>query len=593
MKNKKYIKSLLFALFSTLVITGCANKNNNTEEVPNNNEGQVTENASEQEQTAHVKEEVLETVPAEFISVGKFQKAVKEKAGFETVESVFTKDYQDTASSIIETYKADQSYTFDAPLFIMNPYGTNRTGVYVYFTTEEAVNVEYTISVDQEGIADYSASLYSNEEGNPVTEHEGQIIGLLPGMTNIVTMNAIDAEGNVVDCAQFSFDVPDFGTLDKIAYEVTEKGDVEKLTDGLFTLMDYDSQDSEEYSHLIAVDNSGVVRAELITDALKTCPVVEFVGDYMVYPSSFNTIIMVNRTGKAERIYDLGDYKYHHDMEYNAANNSIAILADDTRKDTIEEIVISLDLESGEVTELMDFEDIMPDIYERATRPEKNMIFGTEFDWIHFNSITFINDTDVLLSSRELSSVIRMNDIYEKPVIGYIIADAAIWEDTAYEDLVLTKVGDFLSQTGQHDLNIVSDDSLEAGQYYVTLFNNNFAHSPTWPEYDWSKMDGVNLKQNEVTEGIPGSFFYKYLVDDNAGVYTLVSSIELPYAGFVSNSCEYRGNVVYGCGVAATSGVFGETDADGNQLVQFKYDPESMIGAYRAMKFSYQGFWFN
>ena len=579
----KFKKSVQVLLLSTLVLSlaGCGKTNN----AGNNN--------ATNPETENVQTEVkLQEVEANMIGVGSFQKQVKEALGIETIESIYDMDYQKQAQAIIDEYKSTNQYSLENPLFILNPYGTNRTGVYAYFNTEEATNITYTVSVEDENIGDFTATLYSNEEGTAVTEHEGQIIGLIQGYENTLTFEAKDANGTVIAKTQYKLNVPDFGTLDKLYFTATETGDMTKISEGLFTLSDYDLQDPEEYSHILLVDNSGVIRAEIILDSIKNSPVVEFIDGNFVFAYDASKIGSMNRLGKVERIYDLGQYKYHHDMEYNPANNTLVILADDTERDTIEEIAISLDMETGEISMAADFEVLMKDIMERATRPEVNMMYSTEFDWIHFNSVAFINETDILLSARELSSIIRVDNIYENPTISSIIADELLWEDTAYADLVYKKGNEFSSHAGQHNLTVIHDDSLEDGQYYVTLYNNNWGNSPTWPEFDWSQLEGVNLDMNTATEGYMESAWYKYLVDDNAKTYTLVDKVELPYSGFVSNATQLEnGNIEFASG--ASTKVFGEYDANGNVIVQFDFAPDALVGAYRAMKFTYKGFWFN
>ena len=579
----KFKKSASIVLMSTLMLTlaGCGKENN----AGNNN---ATKPETENVQT----EVTLQQVEANMIGVGTFQKQVKEALGVETIESIYDMDYQNQAQTIIDEYKANNQYTLENPLFILNPYGTNRTGVYAYFNTDEATNITYTVSVEDDNIGDFTATLYSNDEGTAVTEHEGQLIGLIQGYENTVTFDVTDENGTLIAQTQYKLNVPDFGTLDKLYFEATETGDMTKISEGLFTISDYDLQDPEEYSHILITDNTGVIRAEIVLDTIKHAPVVEFIDGNFVFSYDSSKIGSMNRLGKVERIYDLGQYRYHHDMEYNPSNNTLAILADDSERETIEEIVISLDLATGDVSLVADFNVLMADIYERATRPEKNMMYGSEFDWIHFNSIAFINDTDVVLSSRELGSIIRVNDLYGNATVDSIIADELIWAGTAYEDIVYKKGNDFVSLAGQHNLTVIHDDSLEEGQYYLTVFNNNWGNSPTWPEFDWSKLNGVNLDQNTQTEGNPGSFYYKFLVDDNAKTYTLVNSIELPYASFVSSSFDLpNGNISFCSG--SVSKAFGEYDAEGNVIVQFNFDSDSMVGAYRAMKFDYTGFWFN
>ncbi len=577
-------KSIGIMLLSTLVLSlaGCGKANNNT------NTEDITGTPG-QESTAQ--EVTLQEIEANMIGVGTFQKQVKEALGVETIESIYTVDYQEAAQQIIDNQKAENTYTLESPLFILNPYGTNRTGVYTYFNTEVPTNITYTVSVDDENIADFTATMYTNEEGTAVTEHEGQIIGLIQGYENTVTFDVTDGNGTLIAKTQYKLNVPNFGTLDKLYFDVAESGDMTKISEGLFTISDYDLQDPEEYSHILITDNTGVIRAEIVADTIKHAPVVEFIDGNFVFSYDSSKIGFINKLGKVERIYDLGQYRYHHDMEYNPSNNTLAILADDTERDTIEEIVISLDLETGDVSLVADFNVLMADIYERATRPEKNMMYGSEFDWIHFNSIAFINDTDVVLSSRELGSIIRVNDLYGNATVDSILADELIWADTAYEDIVYSKGNDFVSLAGQHNLTVIHDDSLAEGQYYLTVFNNNWGNSPTWPEFDWSSLEGVNLDQNVQTTD-NGSFYYKFLVDDNAKTYTLVNSIELPYASFVSSSFELdNGNISFCSG--SVSKMFGEYDAEGNVIVEFNFDSDSMVGAYRAMKFDYTGFWFN
>lgn len=554
-----------------LSLAGCSNSNS-TPEAP--------------------KEVTIKEIEANLIGVGAFQKQIKEALKIEYVQSVFDTDYQNYAQKLIDDYKSADTYTQENPLLILNPYGTNRTGLYTYFNTEEAVNIRYTISVDQELIPDFTATLYSSEDGTAVTEHEGQIIGLIQGMENTILIEAVNEAGTVIAKTQYVVKVPDYGTLDKLQFEANETGDMTQLSEGLFTISDYDLQDSEEYSHILVTDAYGVIRAEIVLDAIKHAPVIEFIDGNMVFAYDVDKMASINRFGKVERIYDLGQYKYHHDMEYNPSNNTMMILADDKERDTIEEIVVSLDMETGEVSLVADFEVLMKDIYERATRPEQNMTYGTEFDWIHFNSIAFVNDTDVIISSRELSSIIRVNDIYHNPTITSILADELIWADTAYSDLAYAKIGDFSSHAGQHNLTVIQDDRLEEGQYYITFFNNNWGYSPTWPEFDWSQLEGVNLEQFSQTEGNMGSAWYKYLVDDNAKTFALVDMVELPYASFVSNALQMEnGNISFGSG--STSMKFGEYDSEGNVIVEYNYSPDAFVGAYRAMKFTYKGFWFN
>lgn len=83
------------------------------------------------------------------------------------------------------------------------------------------------------------------------------------------------------------------------------------------------------------------------------------------------------------------------------------------------------------------------------------------------------------------------------------------------------------------------------------------------------------------------SHVYYYLVDENAGTFTLVDSFDLPYSSLVSNA-QWRGdsytvnNGVHQC--------FEEYDQQGNLIRQYKYT--CTANGYRVMKDDFEGYWF-
>ena len=116
----------------------------------------------------------------------------------------------------------------------------------------------------------------------------------------------------------------------------------------------------------------------------------------------------------------------------------------------------------------------------------------------------------MLLSSRETSTIIKVDNLYDEPSIAYMIGEKDFWEDTSYVSCVLNKKGDFIIQGGQHTITYETDESLADGQYYLYMFNNNIGISETRPDYDWSS---IGLKTSSAVDG-KNSKYYKYLVDE-------------------------------------------------------------------------------
>ena len=491
--------------------------------------------------------------------------------------SMWNTDLQNTIEKKIA--KEAKKATFDAPFIIYNPYGTNTCAVNVYYTTKEATSMEYTVSVDEEGIPDFTRTAYNGEESGTTKTHEYQIIGLIPNEVNTVTMRSKNSEGEVVDEYTFTLTMEGLVTDSQSKLEITEGDSTQEISEGLYAVLGHDKAYN---ANVYIYDNDGIIRSELPLRGYRSDRIL-FIDDTMVYSYDFNKLVFVNRLGKIVRKINLGNYELHHDFEYDEINNTILLLANELGTDTIEDVIIRVDLEDGAVTKLVDMKDLMPEAKAMAIEPEEgNTYGGDELDWIHLNTLDIVNGKDLILSSREYSTIIRLNNVYEQPEIEYFISDETVWNGTAYEDYMLDKVGDFVSQAGQHTVTYLEDPSLPDNQYYLYMFNNNYKGARTRPDFDWSAYVGAGT----YSKG-DNSYLYQYLVDEDNGTYELVKKVALPYSSIVSSTQYYKENLVTSSGM---SHCFNEYDSEGKLIREYKYTAEKY--AYRVLKYSFESFWF-
>ena len=75
----------------------------------------------------------------------------------EDIDTIYTLEYQSDISDQIEDLKWEREYTLEDPLIIADPYGTNTTGLYLYFARQiPPTLLSYTISAD--GCEDFTQS---------------------------------------------------------------------------------------------------------------------------------------------------------------------------------------------------------------------------------------------------------------------------------------------------------------------------------------------------------------------------------------------------------------------------------------------------
>ena len=476
-----------------------------------------------------------------------------------------------------------QDASMDAPLAILDPFGTGSNGLLLSFQTERRSQIRYTVHTTSAELPDYTAVAQSSADGNSFSRnHCFLLIGLVPGETNEVTLEALGERGRVQQTVTFTINMPEAISGYANQLDTTDGDSTAALTDGLYYAMGL----GDYYGYTFFFDNDGVLRYEMVLEGFHSDRFLYTDGGLYTCVSS-RKIALMSPLGQAVRVYDLGQYELHHDINWGP-DGTILALVNDTEQDTVMDVVISLDPATGEVSEVVDFSELMDGYYGEMTHPVP--ITGGSFwqagedDWLHLNSVQYMEkDDSILVSSRETSTIIKVSDIGGTPTLSAFIGDPAFWADTPYAGLCYAMDGDFVAQYGQHDVELVADDSLEDGQYLLRMYDNNYWSLSTRDGYDPELADSVSTS---LTSG-DASYITFYLVDDNAKTFSLVEQHAVPYSAIVSNAQEIGGNFVVNSGVAHQ---FGEYDSDGNLIRAFDYD--CMMNGYRVMKGDFVGYWF-
>ena len=550
--KKRIMTAGMLAMILAVGITACTKADNTTK----------TENTSTSESDGKKEQKKSDNE--------KNVMTTEQKKIYEKIKLTYKEEEQKKVAEELEKKKASQDYNLNNMLIEYNPFGTNTQSLYVYFKTDAAVKISYMIHVKDDGISDFSRDVYQDEEYQ--TEHEFQVIGLIPDTENTITFYVTNEDGST-NTKEIVYEMGSLYGEEKVQLDTDIKQSADQLEDGLYVIL---GNDSSSMDFMYYYDNSGVLRGEVPLLGYRSHRLL-FDDNFMYYSISEKRMAQVNRLGQVTKVYNLGDYSLHHDYVFDE-NGNMLILATDTTQDSVEDIVLKLDVNSGEVTEVLDLGDLFGDYKKTCVKNSSD-----ELDWMHINTIQYMGNGSVLLSSRETSTIIKVDNLYDEPSIAYMIGEKDFWEDTSYVSCVLNKKGDFIIQGGQHTITYETDESLADGQYYLYMFNNNIGISETRPDYDWSS---IGLKTSSAVDG-KNSKYYKYLVDENEGTFELVDSFKVPYSGYVSSAQDIGDHVLADSGL---KGTFTEYDADHKAIATYKMDCEDFI--YRVFKYNFEGYYF-
>lgn len=495
----------------------------------------------------------------------------------EGMEGLYDTDRHTGVYERIEAMKRDGVYTKDAPLVIYNPYGTNALSVYVYFTTAKPVKTSYRISVQAEDLPTFTAQCYGGDTYN--TEHEYLLLGLCADQSNRVSLVMEDEEGNSGVRTFYVTAGSRFGTA-KTKLEVARGTGEDSLSDGLYVHFGNITGEKEAIQFY---DNDGALRGELPLLSGQGNRLL-FSKERMYYNISDTRFVALNRFGRAERVYSIDGYTIGKDYCLDESQQKLLVLASKNAEEgktaSVDDRLLSVDLISGEVKEVLDLGVLLNEYKALCEKNEEGVL-----DWLGLNSVQMWNDSGVLLGAREPSAAFKVKDIYGIPMLDYIIGDEVMFEGTGYEGHLLTKTEEFEAFAGANFFTCVKAEGTPSGIYELYLYDNHIAGTTSRPELDYSDMAsdlGSTLKKGTT------SYFCRYSVNETARTWELVETVPLDYSGYYGSAqLTENGNLI-----TVTAGRFAYSEFDGNRGLIRKFSTAGSEYLARVIKYDFKGFYF-
>lgn len=515
----------------------------------------------------------------------------EQKKVHKQIVATYNVEKQAAIKDQLDAEYAAGSYDETTPFVKADPFGTDTLSCYVRFATADPVTVSYEVAGrkktgDTPKVAAFSHT--PRDVNAPTTEHEFKVVGLIPNHKNTVTLTCAAQDGTS-RTSTFTVKTPALKGEEEERLAVTAGESNTPLADGFFTIL---GNDSSKLDFMYLYDNAGQIRGEV--------PIIGYRSHRLLFPDDGSMIMSVSTTkmaqisaiGQVVNVWSTGDYELHHDYAFDDDGNLLVLAShagseadldvdraaakkDEGERVNVEDLIIKIDVTTGDVSLVADLGDIFPDLKANAKVAQDG-----DLDWIHINTIQWLGGGTVLLSSRETSTVIKLNDIYGSPTVDWLMGSPDFWEGSGFEDKLLQAQGDFSLNAGQHSVTYLpSFDTATTGRYQVLLYDNNFGAAESYPKFDWGKLGAAVV--TDYSKGTH-SFGRIFTVDETARTYELEEQIAVPFSGYVSSAQRVgsSNNMLVASGQAKT---FTEYDRYGLPIATYEMEAEKYI--YRVYKY--------
>ncbi|SES80352.1 arylsulfate sulfotransferase [Salinibacillus kushneri] len=391
-------------------------------------------------------------------------------------------DYSPTiASSLLEEqnqleeeiFQESEGSTFADPYVKVDPYNRSPLSALAIFKTEEPAQVSITVEGKTE-----DADISNTFEGYK-TNHEIPILGLYPDAENTVQLTVTTESG---ETSEQKLNLKTEPLPDNIPTISVKEAKKEKMDLGETTL----TFAIPSTKHPYGFDTNGDIRwygagyNSHVLKELKNGNLL-YLGKDSNGGNAYNRLFETNFIGKLVNAFKISEEAaqaesegmestlIHHDVAELPSGN-LLLTVNDGQGSYIEDTMIEIDRETGEVMNLIDLKDIVPEeLYrEYDSTPKKDGLT----DWFHQNSVVYDeSDNSIIISGRNQDTVMKID--YETNEIKWILSDSEGWTGK-YEDLLVEGIGeDFKYTGGQHDATIMPDFDNNPDTIDLLIYDNN------------------------------------------------------------------------------------------------------------------------
>ena len=523
---------------------------------------------------------------------------VEEEFAETTENSIYTTEFQTSVREKINGLVTANTYTEDNPLVIYNPFLTNSQSLYVYFETEEAYAVSYSVHIPEAEYEDFGAFTVPHRPDTSKV-HEFQIIGLIPGKTNMITLRLMDVNG-VVKIRRFYFYNDNEVAASAIELK-TEQGtkevenedktfsivpaSKEQVAEGMFVVF---PAANEVSPCLRFYANDGVQRCEIPLETYGTKRML-LLDDLIFFKVSDEKFVGMNRLGEVVKIVTDENYSFGDDYCFDK-NNDILVLASDKRQASVDDCIIRINRVTLEITELVDLGDLLPEYKVKCEKKD-----GVQ-DWLSLNSIALVEGNRVMVSGDKTDTIIKIRRLYNDPKVTFMIGDAEEFKGTPYTTFFAQEDNEFEMHHGLNMITYQPYDLIRETRHYICLLHNN-------EDFEYEK------RQEHY------AYYYRYLVDDAEGgedaqgSVRLVDSFVLPEVGDDGSIQWYGDHLLFATDKKAE---FYEYDSEFQLITKYSYkEPvvekteeekeyeedyppaDATVAFLRVEKFDFTGYYYN
>lgn len=411
--------------------------------------------------------------------------------------SVEVKESLIQRQSEIDKTIISEGYTINNPNIILNPYEISPLTALIIFESESPVSTQLTIKGK-----DNSFDIVKNFSKE--VKHYLPVYGLYPDYNNQVEVK-INEEVYLFNIK--TDPLPD--NFIKMSEDVFVNDNYIDLFENQFYF-----QTPASVGYTSAFDYQGEVRWYLTENLVWDISRLEnnnllLSNERLINPPYYTTgMYEMSLLGKIYNEFVLPG-GYHHDF-YELENNNLIVASNNFDHGTVEDIIVEIDRQSGEIIKEIDLKEIL----EVNEAKSENWV---DYDWFHNNSVFYDKQTNSLtLSGRHQDLVVNID--YDSLEINYIIGDKT-GVSADYQKYFLTPTNDLEWPYSQHAAKILPDGN-------VFIFDNGNNRSkiikdylPAQENYSRGVIYNVDRENMEISQVFQygkerGSTYYSSYISD-------------------------------------------------------------------------------